>query len=143
MSLTWSCGSGRVCCPMISALSRERCGQKPKERVCKEVGLLWQIWHSAWPSINGAPKLAEILTSDTMPSIFNIQKNRCFIDSRSASPPEVDHSYQKCPSPGQRSAKPLADSHAKIRHFSDNISRKFNTVKRIWLEVRTVVLWSL
>ena len=31
----------------------------------------------------------------------------------------------------------------KQRIFSDRIPRKFNHFKRIWAEIRTVILWSL
>jgi hypothetical protein len=117
-----------------------------KERVSKEADLLWLIWHRA------------VAVNHWRGRVDGTVDIRCPVCPR-RSEESVLHRFWECSSArwawqwaihimntlisGRDARGPWQMLTWKHGIFSDGIPRKFNQVKRIWMELRTTVLWTL
>lgn len=117
-----------------------------KERTSKEAGLLWLIWHRA-VAVNhwrGRTDRAIDICCPVCPRRSEETVMHRFWECASA-----QHAWQwsihimNTLVHGKEARGPWRSLTWKQGIFSSQIPRKFNHVKRIWLEIRTVVLWSL
>lgn len=117
-----------------------------KERIRKEGGLLWQIWHKA------------VAVNHWRGRIDDAVDKRCPVCPRNTEE-TILHRFWECEAAkqawnwaihimnilihGGEAAGPWCPLTWQQGIFSVAIPRKFNPVKRIWIELRTVVLWTL